>query len=73
MHAGQAVVQFAHGKLDRQDYAIKFFLSRKGFDAEEALYRHTTLGAFLPQVRCILSMSCPKQCTQQLPPGTLAL
>lgn len=47
--AGQAVVQFAHGKLDKQDYAIKFFLSRKGFQAEEALYRHTTLGQFLPQ------------------------
>ena len=48
--AGQAVVQFAYGRLDRQEYALKFFLSRKAFDAEEALYRHTTLGTFLPQV-----------------------
>lgn len=44
------MVQFATGKLDKQDYAIKFFLSRKGFDSEEALYRHTTLGQFLPTV-----------------------
>ena len=48
--AGQAVVQFAYGTLDRQEYALKFFLSRKAFDAEEVLYRHTTLGRFLPQV-----------------------
>lgn len=53
-HGGQAVVQFATGTLDKQDYAIKFFLSRKGFDSEEALYRHTTLGEFLPNV----SASC---------------
>jgi hypothetical protein len=53
--AGQAVVQFAYGKLDKQDYAVKFFLSRKAFEAEEALYRHTTLGQFLPQVVA----SCP--------------
>jgi hypothetical protein len=50
MHAGQAVVQFAYGRLDKQDYAIKFFLSKKALDAEEALYGHTTLGQFLPQV-----------------------
>lgn len=64
--AGQAVVQFAYGKLDKQDYAIKFFLSRKAFEAEEALYRHTTLGQFLPHVNA----SCPEAaCSIRDPSG----
>ena len=61
------MVQFAHGKLDKQDYAIKFFLSKKGFAAEEALYRHTTLGQLLPQVRRLFSNYSPNKYTQQFP------
>jgi hypothetical protein len=67
--AGQALVQFAYGKLDRQDYVIKFFLSRKAFEAEEALYRHTTLGMFLPQV----VVSCPEHASALWDPWGRAL
>lgn len=35
---GQAVVQFARGRTDRADYAIKFFLDEAAFQAEAALY-----------------------------------
>jgi hypothetical protein len=54
--AGQAVVQMARGKHDRRDYAIKFFASRQGFDAEHPLYRSgsqvqaSELAQFLPKV-----------------------
>jgi hypothetical protein len=51
--AGQAVVQMARSKFNPQmEYAIKFFMSRKVFEAEAALYQDkaTPLGKFLPEV-----------------------
>ena len=53
-YAGQAVVQMARSKWNPQmQYAIKFFLSRRIFEAEAALYQDkaTPLGRFLPEVR----------------------
>jgi hypothetical protein len=54
--AGQALVQMAKGKHDRQEYAIKFFLTQNGFDAEHEMYRSgsdaqvSDLAQFLPKV-----------------------
>jgi hypothetical protein len=48
--AGQGLVAFATGAFDKQDYAIKFFLSRPSFLAEIGLYKIETLGKLLPQV-----------------------
>ena len=49
--AGQGLVAFATGALDKLDYAVKFFLHRPSFHAERALYKSQTLGKLLPQVR----------------------
>jgi hypothetical protein len=53
----------AKGKHDRQEYAIKFFLTQNGFDAEHEMYRSdgdaqvSALAQFLPKVCRILSSS----------------
>jgi hypothetical protein len=50
------VVQMAKGKHDRREYAVKFFLTRKAFDAEHALYwgssgaQASVVARFLPKV-----------------------
>ena len=48
--AGQAVVQFALGVLDRCEYAVKFFLEQDAFLTEAALY-----AACFPAVRSTVS------------------
>lgn len=55
--AGQAVIQFASDSRTDQRWAIKFFLSRRAFEAEAALYHDpgSPLGPFLPLVRNVLS------------------
>lgn len=50
--AGQGLVAFARGVHDQLDYAIKFFINRESFMAEQKLYESNTLGALLPQVGC---------------------
>jgi hypothetical protein len=59
--AGQAVVQMAKGKHDRQEYAIKFFLNRDYFNVEEGMYTRGAQGSplsqFLPRVCSIPSFS----------------
>jgi hypothetical protein len=51
----------AKGKHDRQEYAVKFFLTRHGFDVEEEMYRSgsgtqgSPLSQFLPKVCRIAS------------------
>ena len=41
----------AHSRMNRVDYAIKFFVSRSAFEQERALYGGSSpLGQFLPQV-----------------------
>jgi hypothetical protein len=62
----------AKGKHDRQEYAIKFFASHQGFEAEHALYwsgqraQASVLAQFLPKVHfpshvfdIIAIISCP--------------
>ena len=56
--AGQGLVAFATGALDRLDYAVKFFLHRPSFQAERALYKSQTLGKLLPQVCTTVGLSC---------------
>lgn len=52
MHAGQAIVQMAHSRATREEYAIKFYICRDSFDLEKALYTgDNPLGHFLPQAR----------------------
>jgi hypothetical protein len=53
----------ARGKHDRREYAIKFFASRQGFNAEHALYcsgsqaQASELAQFLPKV-CLSAPTC---------------
>ena len=52
-HAGQAIVQMARSKFNsHMEYAIKFFMTRKVFEAEAGLYqdKNNSLGKFLPEV-----------------------
>ena len=47
-------VQFARGKNDGQDYAIKFFTMREAFEREDALYSNkvrTTCSCLLEWIR----------------------
>lgn len=54
--AGQAIVQMAMSKGSREEYAIKFFVSRTAFHEEAAMYSRdggdqaNDLVQFLPQV-----------------------
>lgn len=48
--AGQALIQFAKRSRQREEFAIKFFLSRADYDAEVALYSTDCLGTFLPTI-----------------------
>jgi hypothetical protein len=48
--AGQAVVQFATSSIDPGQYALKFFVSRKDFAAEMAVYTDSPLGKLLPRL-----------------------
>lgn len=41
---------FARGHDDHLEYAIKFFLVRESFEAEQKLYQSQALGSLLPQV-----------------------
>lgn len=51
MHpVGQAIVQMAKDRASGLDFAIKFFVSKRGFDAEAELYEDSPLGKFLPKV-----------------------
>jgi hypothetical protein len=50
VHAGQGLVAFAKGMYDQRDYAIKFFLLQRSFDAELRLYESRALGNLLTQV-----------------------
>jgi hypothetical protein len=43
-----ALVQFARGKNDGQDYAIKFFTNREAFEREDALYSNKVGTAVTP-------------------------
>jgi hypothetical protein len=53
----------AKGKYDKEDYAIKFFVTRRGFEAERDLYwsgsgaPDSVLATFLPRVRCSAASS----------------
>jgi hypothetical protein len=53
----------AKGSVDRREYAIKFFVSKAGFDAEKELYlsdgaQGSNLAQFLPKVRTFIRASC---------------
>jgi membrane protein DedA with SNARE-associated domain len=53
----------ARGTLDRREYAIKFFVSKQGFEAEKELYLNngaqgSALAQFLPKVRTFIPASC---------------
>lgn len=54
--AGQAIVQMAHSKFNaRDEYAVKFFMSRSDFDTEVQQYQtDNPLRKFLPKV-CLRS------------------
>lgn len=51
--AGQGVIQFAVDKLNRLDYAIKFFCTEANFQDEAAQYTNTEspIQQFLPRIR----------------------
>lgn len=42
------MIQFARRQRFREEVAFKFFLSRKDYESEVALYRDEVLGDFLP-------------------------
>jgi hypothetical protein len=52
-HGGQGVVQFAMHVKRGAAVAIKFFLNRKSFDCEEALYMREDLRAMMPAITMI--------------------
>lgn len=52
--AGQAIVQFARSVRDRGQYALKFFLSRSGFEAERSFYTDSPLGKLLPRLEAMV-------------------
>ena len=69
--AGQAVVQFASSTIDQKQFAIKFFASRKEFQAEVDVYRNSPLGNLLPRVEGIIDNrdgQLVNQYGQKLPP-----
>lgn len=48
--AGQGLVAFARGAHDELEYAIKFFVARKPFEAALDLYQSRAVGSLLPRV-----------------------
>lgn len=44
------MVQFVRGVNDGRQYAIKFFLSQRAFEAERRIYSDSPLGKLLPQL-----------------------
>lgn len=54
--AGQAIVQVVEEMGSRNEYAIKFFMSKSAFEQEQDLYTDTSLplGQFLPQLHSIV-------------------
>jgi hypothetical protein len=46
-------MQFARGKHDGLDYAIKFFTVREAFEREDALYSNTVIRDMMPAVKHI--------------------
>lgn len=51
---GQGIVQFARGRYDDDEFAIKFFLNRVAFEREEALYTREDLRRMMPAVKDIV-------------------
>jgi hypothetical protein len=49
--AGQAVVQFARRAGAEEEVALKFFVSRRSFDAEKAIYTNMELRKLLPRLQ----------------------
>lgn len=47
---GQALIQFARRIHSREEFALKFFVSRTDYEAEAACYRSAHLGSFMPTV-----------------------
>eukprot|EP00892_Ulva_mutabilis_P011349 jgi/Ulvmu1/8587/UM045_0030.1 len=52
---GQGVVQFMRSARTEEAVAVKFFLSRKAFDAELELYKVDVLRSMMPAIRLDLS------------------
>ena len=52
---GQGVVQFMRRERTEEAVAVKFFLSRKAFDAEVELYQVDVLRTMMPAIRLELS------------------
>ena len=52
---GQGVVQFMRSARTEEAVAVKFFLSRKAFDAERELYKVDVLRSMMPAIRLELS------------------
>eukprot|EP00892_Ulva_mutabilis_P011476 jgi/Ulvmu1/8700/UM047_0040.1 len=61
LQGGQAVIQFGVDRQTEAQWAVKFFLSARGFANEAALYRDpgSPLGPFLPLVRNIIGARDP--------------
>eukprot|EP00892_Ulva_mutabilis_P004414 jgi/Ulvmu1/2344/UM013_0192.1 len=49
-NGGQAVVQFVREARGGRQFAIKFFLSQRAFEAERRVYSDSPLGRLLPQL-----------------------
>lgn len=69
--AGQGIVQMARSRINlREEYALKFFVSKQAFKSEASLYtdRSNPLVQFLPQVCCTGSngISCV-HCKTRMP------
>lgn len=71
---GQAVVQIAEDSFTREQFAVKFFLSKTAFSQEAKLYKdpEQPLGRFLPECRMIMDPTTGIGCTDKrghaLPP-----